>query len=180
MGTYRLPLCKMEIAKLTLYYLWNSLGHFLSQSVVMIDSMTMFSTTDQVLVSPDSSQASGPSFAQPHLSHANESHGVPWNITTYGALLMLVLLWVLKLYTTWAAWGNLTIDSGHEMYIPSLLAEGKTLYRDVWFMYGPAAPYFTSYLFRLFGANLNVLYWAGSLSALGSAIFLYLAGMRLS
>ena len=104
----------------------------------------------------------------------------PWNLTTWAALLALVALWAWKLYSTWARWGNLTIDSGHEMYIPALLAEGKMLYRDVWFMYGPAAPYFNSYLFRWFGLHLNVLYWAGSLSALGSAIFLYLTGMRLS
>ena len=103
-----------------------------------------------------------------------------WNFATYAALLMLVALWAVKVYTTWAAWGDLTIDSGHEMYVPALLAEGKMLYRDVWFLYGPAAPYFNSYLFRLFGMHLNVLYWAGSLSALGSAIFLYLIGMRLS
>jgi hypothetical protein len=93
---------------------------------------------------------------------------------------MLVVLWAVKVFTTWAAWGDLTIDSGHEMYVPELLAQGKILYRDVWFMYGPVAPYFNSYLFRLFGLHLSVLYWAGSLSALGSAIFLYLAGMRLS
>jgi len=105
---------------------------------------------------------------------------VPWNSTTYGALVVLVVLWATKVYTTWAAWGNLTIDSGHEMYVPALLAEGKMLYRDVWFLYGPVAPYFNSYLFRLLGMHLNVLYWAGSLSALGSAIFLYLSGMRLS
>ena len=103
-----------------------------------------------------------------------------WNFATYAALLMLVALWAVKVYTTWAAWGDLTIDSGHEMYVPALLAEGKMLYRDVWFLYGPAAPYFNSYLFRLFGMHLNVLYWAGSFSALGSAIFLYLSGMRLS
>jgi hypothetical protein len=66
------------------------------------------------------------------------------------------------------------------MYVASVLSEGKTLYRDVWFNFGPVAPYFNSFLFRLFGVNLNVLYWAGSLSALGSAIFLFLAGMRLS
>ena len=102
-----------------------------------------------------------------------------WSLTTYVALLMLMALWAAKVYFTWAAWGNLTIDSGHEMYIPALLAQGKVLYRDVWYPYGPAAPYFNSYLFRLFGVKLNVLYWAGSLAALGSAIFLYLAGMRL-
>jgi hypothetical protein len=103
-----------------------------------------------------------------------------WNPTTLTALAVLVLLWALKVYTTWGAWGNLTVDSGHEMYVPSVLAQGKQLYRDVWFMYGPAAPYFTSYLFRLFGVKLNVLYWAGCLSALGSAIFLFLIGIRVS
>jgi hypothetical protein len=66
------------------------------------------------------------------------------------------------------------------MYLPSVLAEGKVLYRDVWFNFGPASPYFNSWLFRLFGVHLNVLYWAGSLSALASAILLCLCGMRLS
>jgi hypothetical protein len=104
----------------------------------------------------------------------------PWNRTTLLALLALVCIWIWKVYSTWAAWGDLTIDSGHEMYVPLLLAEGKQLYRDTFFSFGPPAPYFNSYLFRLFGIQLNVLYWAGSLSALGSAILLYLTGMRLS
>ena len=65
------------------------------------------------------------------------------------------------------------------MYVPVALSEGKMLYRDVSYVYTPAAPYLNSFLFRLFGVHLNVLYWAGSLSALGSAIFLYLTGMRL-
>jgi len=146
----------------------------------MIEFMAMSHPTKEVLVSPESAPTNTSSLDQPHLSLPTPGPTVAWNLTTYGALLMLVVLWALKVYTTWAAWGNLTIDSGHEMYIPALLVEGKLLYRDVWFMYGPAAPYFTSYLYRLFGVHLNVLYWAGCLSALGSAIFLYLAGMRLS
>jgi len=105
---------------------------------------------------------------------------VPWNRTTILALVALVGLWAVRVYSTWAAWGDLTIDSGHEMYVPALLAEGKVLYRDAWFSYGPASAYVNGYLFRLFGVHLNVLFWAGCLSALGSAIFLYLAGMRLS
>jgi hypothetical protein len=111
-----------------------------------------------------------------------EPFGAPvsWNPTTYAAFLALVALWVVKVQTTWAAWGSLSVDSGHEMYIPALLAGGKQLYRDVWFMYGPASAYFNSYLYRIFGIQLSVLYWAGSLSALGSAIFLYMVGMRLS
>jgi hypothetical protein len=112
--------------------------------------------------------------------HESEDNSKLWNLSTYVALLLLTALWAVQVFATWAAWGNLTIDSGHEMYIPALLAQGKVLYRDVWFPYGPAAPYFNSYLFRMFGVNLNVLYWAGSLSALCSAIFLYLVGRRLS
>jgi len=103
-----------------------------------------------------------------------------WNLKTGGALVCLFFLWGWQVYSTWGAWGNLTIDSGHEMYIPALLAEGKMLYRDVWFNFGPLAPYFNSYLFRLFGIHLSVLYWAGSLTALGAAVFLYMAGMQLS
>ena len=55
----------------------------------------------------------------------------------------------------------------------------KMLYRDVWFLYGPAAPYFNSYLFRIFGLRLEVLYWAGSLSALACAVLLFLSGKQL-
>jgi hypothetical protein len=104
---------------------------------------------------------------------------VPWDRTTYLALLGLAVLWGVRLYTTWETWGSLSIDSGHEMYVPAVLAEGKMLYRDVWYMHGPLAPYFNSWLFRIFGIHLNVLYWAGSLAALGSAVFLFLAGKRL-
>jgi hypothetical protein len=103
-----------------------------------------------------------------------------WGPATWAGLVAFVALWTWKLYSTWAAWGNLTVDSGHEMYVPWMLSKGKMLYRDVWFLYGPAGPYINSWLFRMFGPHLNVLYWAGSLSALGSAVFLYLVGIRLS
>jgi hypothetical protein len=104
----------------------------------------------------------------------------PWNRTTWLALAALVGLWVVLFASTWASWGNLTVDCGREMYVAAALAKGRTLYRDVWYLYGPLAPYFNGFLFHLFDIRLEVLYWAGSLSAMGSAIFLYLAGMRLS
>src|SRR5216684_7124167 len=103
-----------------------------------------------------------------------------WNLTNAGGLLALIIIWAASLYATWATWGSLTVDSGREMYVAAVLSEGKMLYRDVWFLNGPAAPYLNGFLFRLFGVHLNVLYWAGALSALGSAIFLYLTGLRLS
>ncbi len=126
------------------------------------------------------SSASSPGPLQIYFTRLISGAPARWNLTTVGGLSTLILIWAALLHATWATWGSLTVDSGHEMYIPTVLAEGKMLYRDVWFMYGPLAPYFNSFLFRVFGAHLNVLYWAGSLSALGSAVFLYLTGMRLS
>ncbi len=105
---------------------------------------------------------------------------IPWDSTTYLALAALLLLWAVRMYTTYGTWGNLSIDSGHEAYVPAVLAQGKMLYRDVFWMYTPLAPYVNAALFRLFGIRLEVLYWAGSLAALGSAILLFFIGKRFS
>lgn len=125
-------------------------------------------------------------------SHAHEESSV-WSLndvrserpatydsTTYLSLLVLTALWAFLFHKTWATWGNVTIDSGREMYVPAALAQGKILYRDISYAYPPLAPYFNAVLFRLFGIHLEVLYWAGSLSALGSALLLFFTGAKLS
>lgn len=91
----------------------------------------------------------------------------------------LAALTAFQMYATWATWGDLSIDAGHEMYVPWVLSEGQMLYRDVWYHYGPGGVYFNSWLFTIFGRHLAVLYFAGGLSALGSAIFLFLTGNEL-
>jgi len=102
-----------------------------------------------------------------------------WTKAILGAFLALVALWAGLFWFTWATWGNLTIDCGREMYVPVALLKGKVLYRDVLYIYGPLSPYFNSFLFRVFGVHLAVLYWAGSLSALFSGVFLFLVGIEL-
>src|SRR5262249_46487571 len=92
----------------------------------------------------------------------------------------LIGLWAVLFAATWGHWGDLTIDCGREMYVPAQLAQGRTLYLDLWYPYTPGAPYLNSLLFRLFGIHLAVLYWAGSLSALGSALLLYWTGLLVS
>ncbi|HVN08477.1 MAG TPA: hypothetical protein VMV61_05865, partial [Patescibacteria group bacterium] len=142
--------------------------------------MTAASTTEPGTPPMPSEPAVGSIPGRETTSSGRSPASAEWNAATWAGLAAFVAVWAWKFSSTWAAWGNLTIDSGHEMYVPWMLARGKMLYRDVWFLYGPGGPYFTSWLFRLFGARLNVLYWAGSVSALGSAIFLYLVGIRLS
>ncbi len=103
-----------------------------------------------------------------------------WRSVDSIAVASLILLWALLFAAMWGHWGDLTIDCGREMYVPAELARGKTLYTDLWYPYTPGGPYLNSFLFRIFGIHLNVLYWAGALSALGSALFLYLAGLRVA
>jgi hypothetical protein len=103
----------------------------------------------------------------------------PGTIKAVGVVL-LVAIWAVLFASTWARWGDITIDNGREVYVPWELSQGKILYRDIWYPYTPGGPYLNSVLFRIFGPQLEVLYWAGSISALGCAILLYLTGGRLS
>lgn len=99
---------------------------------------------------------------------------------SYVGFAALLIAWIWRLWVNWACWGSLTVDCGRELYVAAMLARGKMLYRDVWYLYHPAAPYLNSLLFRIFGVRVEVFYIAGSLAALGSACFLYLTGIRLS
>ena len=85
----------------------------------------------------------------------------------------LCCLWLALVAFGWARWGSITVDCGRELYVPAALAEGKMLYRDVWYLYGPGAPYLNSLLFRIFGIHLNVLYFAGSLAGLIAMLTLF-------
>ncbi len=156
------------------------LGAIRERALAILDFTRMATSTLPVKVVENRSAASTLSLFDQYFSRLASGPPARWNLKTLGGLLALIVIWAAWLYGTWAHWGNLTADCGREMYVPTVLSEGKTLYRDVWFNFGPAAPYFNSVLFRIFGIHLNVLYWAGSLAALGSAIFLYLVGMELS
>jgi hypothetical protein len=156
------------------------LGAIRERAVAILDLTRMATSTLPVKVVEVRSAARAADLFDQYFSRLTSGPPARWNLTTAGGLLALIIIWAASLYVTWATWGSLTVDSGREMYVATVLSEGKTLYRDVWFLNGPAAPYLNSFLFRLFGVHLNVLYWAGALSALGSAIFLYLTGMRLS
>jgi hypothetical protein len=71
---------------------------------------------------------------------------------------------------TWGHWGNFQIDNGRELYVPAEILKGKLLFRDLWYMYGPLAPYLNALLFRIFGAQLTVLYVFGLTLTIGTAL----------
>ncbi len=103
----------------------------------------------------------------------------PWGLGS-GALAKfgLIALFLVLTWTTWARWGDLRIDSGREMYVPFEITQGQLLYGDLWYPYGPLAPYLNALLFRLFGAHLLVLYIAGLVETLLYAALLFALSRR--
>jgi hypothetical protein len=92
--------------------------------------------------------------------------------------LLLLSFSVAMFVLTWAAWPDLVVDCGREMYVPAALLHGKRLYGDVWYPYGPLSPFVYSLLFRAFGVHLNTLYGAGLVVLSGSALILHAIALR--
>jgi hypothetical protein len=89
------------------------------------------------------------------------------------ARILLLLIIAVLCAITWRKWGSLTIDCGREMYLPAILSQGKRLYFDAWYQFGPLIPYWHAALFRLFGIHLGVLIAAGVSLVVVMAMLLY-------
>jgi hypothetical protein len=104
---------------------------------------------------------------------AHDDLGAGQGVAVWIVVGALCCLWLALVRFGWARWGSVTVDCGRELYVAAALAEGKMLYRDVWYLYGPGAPYLNSLLFRTFGIHLNVMYFAGSLAGLATMLTLF-------
>jgi hypothetical protein len=74
---------------------------------------------------------------------------------------------------TWGHWGDFQVDSGRELYVPAAILKGQLLFRDLWYMYGPLAPYVKALLFWIFGVHLTVLYIFGLLLTVYAALITF-------
>ncbi|HEV2521019.1 MAG TPA: hypothetical protein VGT24_01450 [Candidatus Acidoferrales bacterium] len=97
----------------------------------------------------------------------------------WAARLIIVAATALLASFTWGHWGDFQIDNGREIYVPAAILQGKLLFRDIWYMYGPLAPYAQALLFRIFGIRLTVLYVFGLALAAGSALLAFEVGCQL-
>jgi hypothetical protein len=57
-----------------------------------------------------------------------------------GAALLVGTAFVAFAWMSWRRLGSLIIDGGHELDVPRRLLEGATLYRDVFWNWGPWPP----------------------------------------
>ena len=91
---------------------------------------------------------------------------------------IVVVAAVLAWYT-WATWGDIQIDCGREIYVPLEILRGKLLYRDIFYPYGPLAPYAGALLIAIFGPHLVAFYLFGIAVAIGCAFLLFELGTML-
>jgi len=98
------------------------------------------------------------------------------------AVLCILAIWLAN--RSWRRWSDILVDFGNELYVPWRLAEGDALYRDLFFVMGPASQYANALLFRLCGVSLTTLIVANFAIVGVLVLFLYRlfvrAGDRLS
>jgi len=69
--------------------------------------------------------------------------------------------------------GRFIVDSGKELMVPWTLLQGKGLYREVFWLYGPWAPYFNFLMYALFGVHSDVLLWTAKFLGAGVVLTVY-------
>lgn len=90
-------------------------------------------------------------------------------------LIIILGLYLISFIITWGHCGDLILDCGREAYIPYAIAHGKALYRDIFCIYGPFPYLFNTFFYKIFGANLAILYIIG-----GTAGAVYTLGIYFS
>ena len=99
--------------------------------------------------------------------------------TDHAARGVIVVVAIALAWHTWARWGSFQADCGRELYVPSEILRGKMLYRDLFYPYGPLAPYLCALLIAVFGPHLVVFYLFGIAIAIGCALMLFELGSML-
>ena len=88
-------------------------------------------------------------------------------------LAILGALFGLMLTVTWQRWMHPFIDHGREANVPLRLLQGERLYVDIFYHYGPLAPYLVAGLYRCFGVSLSVVHAAGAVAGATTLLLLY-------
>jgi hypothetical protein len=86
------------------------------------------------------------------------------------------LLLIFSLALGWRLWGrvgNVIGDFGRELYVAWQIGQGRVLYQDMAYMYGPLSPYVNSIWFRLAGHDERAVIYANVLVLLVVAVMLY-------
>ena len=76
-------------------------------------------------------------------------------------------------YWLWSRTGEIILDFGNELYTAWQLSQGKTLYRDVAYLYGPLSPTLNAAVMRFFGPSLATILIANLIILILTTALLY-------
>ena len=79
---------------------------------------------------------------------------------------------------TWFKWGDIVVDSGRDMEVARQMLEGRKLYSEIRYAFGPLAPWVNSSLFQFFGVHADVAVAAGLATAVLMCLVLYRLARR--
>ena len=77
------------------------------------------------------------------------------------------------LSVSWLTWGDLIVDTGTDLWVPTQLLQGKALYTDVFYEFGFFPPYFLAFLYRIFGIQVYTLIGCGIGVTISMCVALY-------
>ena len=83
----------------------------------------------------------------------NTDSTVSWAL----APVILSVLFLFGLLSTWRKWPDILVDFGRELYIPWQISSGSVLYKDIAHIFGPFSQYLNASLFKLFGVSYSTI-----------------------
>ena len=93
-------------------------------------------------------------------------------------VLLLNFIVILCFILFYGKFGSIFVDSFREAYIPEQILNGEILYKNIFCIYAPFAYLFNAFLFKIFGINLNILYFLGLISSLLIVNLAYIIGRK--
>lgn len=83
-------------------------------------------------------------------------------------------------WISWLKWPDLLIDFGEQVYVAWQVSEGKVLYRDLEYQFGPFSIYAHGLLFKVFGASILVLALFNILIIAALSCLIYILFLKIS
>ena len=102
---------------------------------------------------------------------STSSPGPSWR--SWMGLLPVAAAFLAMTLLSWRRWGDILVDFGFQLYMPWQITEGKVLYRDAGWLFGPLSQYYDALLFRLFGVSVTTLTVASLCLVAVLAVILY-------
>ena len=105
--------------------------------------------------------------------HEKSPITLPQYRSDYWGLPIILILGLSMTTISWQKWADLIVDYGQQLYLPWQLSEGKVLYRDLDYLFGPFSAYLHALLFKIFEPGIMILAWfnLGVVAALSFLIY---------